>query len=77
MPGLGGIREQDFGRLAGQLVPPVPEQPLGLRIHQHNPPAGVHAHHRVRDRLKQPGHQAIGEWHGAYPRSTQSTQSER
>src|ERR1035441_131982 len=40
-------------------------------------PAGVHAHHRVRDRLKQPGHQAIGEWHGAYPRSTQSTQSER
>ena len=66
VPGLDRVRDQDFHRLAGQLVPPVPEQPLGLRVHQHDPAARVHAHHRVRGRLEQPDQQVICELHGAF-----------
>ena len=45
------VRDQDFHRLADQLVPAVAEQPLGLGVDQHDPPVGVDAHHRIRRRL--------------------------
>ncbi len=48
------IRDQHLHRLPDQLIPAVAEQPLGLRVHQGDPPVGVHAHHRVRGRLQQP-----------------------
>ena len=46
---------------AGQFLARIPEQPLGLRVDQHDPPAGVHAHRRVRRRLQQPGKDGISE----------------
>ena len=49
------VRDQHLHQLAGQLLPAVPEQPLSLRIHQHDPAAGIHAHHRIRRRLQQAG----------------------
>ena len=66
---LDRIRDQDLHRLADQLLAPVPEQPLGLRVHQHDPAAGVHAHHRIRCRLHQPEQRVIRELHGKSPPS--------
>ena len=65
VPGPDRVRDQDLHRLAGQLVPPVAEQPLGLRVHQHDPAVGVDAHHRVGRRLEQPDQHVIRELHGA------------
>jgi len=49
------VGDQEFHRLADQLVPPVAEQLLGLGVDQRDPPVGVDAHHRVRRGLQQPG----------------------
>ena len=61
VPGLDGVRDQDLDRLPGQLGARVPEHPLGVGVHQHDPPAGVHAHRRVRCRLQQPGDDGISD----------------
>ncbi len=60
VPGPERVRDQDLHQLAGQLLPPVPEKPLGLRVHQHDAAVGVHAHHRVGRRLEQPAEPGIG-----------------
>ena len=60
MGGLDGVGDQDLDRLPGQFLARVPEQPLGLGVHQHDPPAGVHAHRRVRRRLQQPPEPGTG-----------------
>ena len=57
-PGLVG--DQQLHRLADQLVPAVPEQPLGLGVDQRDPPVGSDAHHRVRGRLEQPAEPGVG-----------------
>ena len=62
------IRDQHLHRLADQLVPPVAEQPLGLRVDQRDPPVGVDAYHRVRRRLQQPSEPVILKvLHGHHP----------
>jgi hypothetical protein len=60
MPGPGRIRYQDVHQLADQLIPPVAEQPLGLRVHQRDLTVGGHAHHRVGGRLEQPAEPGLG-----------------
>ena len=56
----GRLGDQHLDQLALQLLPPVPEQPLGLRVDQGDPAAGRHEHHRVRSRVQKrepiPGH---------------------
>jgi len=61
MPGLDGVGDQDLDWLAGQFLAGVPEQPFGLGVDQHDPPALVHAHCRVRCRLQQPGNDGISD----------------
>jgi hypothetical protein len=60
-----GLGYQRFHRLAHEFFAPVPEQALGLGVHQHDPPVAVHAHHRVRRPLEQPGERVISELHVA------------
>jgi len=59
--GLDGVGDQDLDRLSGEFFARVPEQPLGLGVDQHDLPAGVHAHHRVRCRVQQPASDGISE----------------
>ena len=59
--GLARVGDQDLDRLPGQFLARVPEQPLGLGVHQHDLPTGVHAHRRVRCRLQQPGNDGIAD----------------
>ncbi len=59
--GLARVGDQDLDRLPGQLLARVPEHLLRLGVHQHDPPAGVDAHRRVRRRLQQPGNDGIGD----------------
>ena len=60
------VRDEHFHRLADQLVPPVAEQPLGLRVDQRDPPVAVDAHHRVRRRLQQPREPVIVKMHHSH-----------
>jgi hypothetical protein len=58
IPGAGvttpeSLRYQDFKRLPKQLIAAVPEEPLGLRIHQHDAAQRVDDHDRVGDELEQ------------------------
>jgi hypothetical protein len=68
-PGRSAVRlpchlgDQDFRRLAQEFVALVTEQALGLGVHQRDPPAAVHAYHRVRCSLEQPAGRVIGDLH--------------
>ena len=55
------VRHEDLHKLAGQLLPAVPEQALGLRVDQLDSPSTIHAYHRVRCCLEQPHEPAIRE----------------
>jgi hypothetical protein len=65
---LDRVRDQDLRELAGQLVALVSEQPLGLRVHQHDPAVGGHADHGVGRRIEQPDYHVVREFHGAHSR---------
>jgi hypothetical protein len=54
------VGDQHLHRLPGQFVAPVPEQPLGLGVDQHDPPITVDADHGVRRRLQQAAESRLG-----------------
>ena len=60
MSGSDRVGHQHLHRLADELVPSVPEQPLGLGVDQGDPPVPLDAHHRVRRRLEQTAEPGAG-----------------
>ena len=57
--GPGVVGDQHLDGLADQLVAVVPEQPLGLRVHQRDPAVGFDAHHGVGRCFQQSGESGV------------------
>ncbi len=60
---LEGIGDQYLHRLADQLLPPVAEQPLRLRVDQRDTAVPVDAHDGVWCPLEEAGKQPISDLH--------------
>ena len=60
---------QQLHRLAKQFLAGVAEQPLGLVVDQHDPPAGVHHDDRVGRAVDQLPDRRLGNGHGRAPQS--------
>ena len=61
MPGPDGVGDQDLHRGTDEFLAGVPEQALGLGVHQDDAPVAGHAHHRVGRRVEEPDQQLISQ----------------
>jgi hypothetical protein len=55
-----GVRQQDLDRRADQLLPPVPERPLGGRVHQRDPAVPPGGDDAFRGGFEEPPHRRLG-----------------